>query len=205
MPIWDNIGGVYHKAKPYSNIGGVWVPDKKIYDNIAGVWRQGYTREIRWTYEVHTTNGSHGEAHIVEVLSDYSVKYLTHGTDGDYYVDTFDVLFTFADPVRLPASNSILWESWYNNIASMMQELYLDINGTQIASKGQYHYDSDNPTLGSKCIQAINLGSEINVSTLRYRCVSDRVLGGATGREKITLYPVGGNPFTVTNSGISTQ
>lgn len=111
MPVWDNIGGVYHKAKPYSNIGGVWVPDKKDYDNIAGVWRQGFVAGVLPNgITTHYTYGSNSSGYSVSTdvgcaitLNQAGFTFNANGLSG---ADTYDYEYVISVGINLESQKT---------------------------------------------------------------------------------------------------
>lgn len=190
MPIWDNISGVYHKTKPYSNINGVWVPDKKTYDNIAGVWRQGYSSEIKWTYVatksvnpgyIYTCTPEATNAFHFEVRSNSS------GKDVQGYVD-----YTFSTPVNLPAVGAITANGTGGTGSTMAYiDLWISINGGPTVLS--HHPDSLDHVL--------NLAAATAVSTLQIMAHTVNTSGDYI--EHLILHPVDHDAFALNNTGIS--
>lgn len=180
MPAFDNIGLVWRKAKSYSKVGGLWVPDKKDSDNINGVWRQGYSGAIEWTYSI-TTRGS---VNSYSVPADQTVitSFSTGSSGSDRAVD---LTFTFTSPVKLPATAAF-------NIAA----------GTTLGAATFYVYINGSLaySAGSAYGGGVNLPADTDATTIMIR-VQSYTKSNVEAYASLTLNPIGSPSFLLNNSG----
>lgn len=116
MPILGNIGGIFHNAKPFVNINGIWHPVKKAFVNVGGMWRQSYTAGATVIGAPVSTWG-YGDQHWsgtpTLVLDDFGftvtgdLHHTSHGQTGGADEDLFYIhlLLSFGEPQNIISGN----------------------------------------------------------------------------------------------------
>ncbi|MGX8702081.1 hypothetical protein [Caproiciproducens sp.] len=199
MPIWDNIGGVYHKTKSYSNIGGVWVPDKKTYDNIAGVWRQSYSGAVEWTYQASVSGNGISKIYTYGVGEEASAYIGVDNTAQGDLDNTCAVLYTLKEPITIPAGSTVV----INGIASLanytsLVQFLLQFNGVQVWAS-MFGWTKEKLGIYTYTIPSTITVSSITVSVFTRISKANWNLCSAA----VTINPLDGDSFLLNSTGKS--
>lgn len=138
---YSNIGGGWHKnSKIYDNIGGTWHQTKKIYNNIGGIWHQSFASDVSYTSTLSFMD--YGSA----MDNTYFSFYVSGSSRGFYSTITFDEaipITSFYFGLSRQDANIDVYFSGYMRL--------MDINASTISNGTTQAYATASTSKSSGC------------------------------------------------------